>query len=101
MAEGLLRLALAAPDPGDVVNLATGTLTPVRGFVETAARVMGIPGERLRFGALPTRGEEMAHDPVRIERLRRLTGWSPAIGIEDGIARAAAFGRRPAAPSTR
>ena len=85
--EGLLRLgALPAPDLG-VVNIATGRLTTVREFTEVAADVLGIAKARLEFGALPTRAEEMRHDPVRIRRLAELTGWTPARAIRDGIER--------------
>jgi UDP-glucose 4-epimerase len=87
VAEGLLRLGVSSAEPGAAVNLATGTLTSVRSFAERAARVLGISAERLRFGALPTRAEEMHHDPVTIARLRSLTGWTPSCGIEEGVRR--------------
>ncbi|MEP7002059.1 MAG: NAD(P)-dependent oxidoreductase [bacterium] len=83
--EGLLRLgALSTADAG-VVNLATGLLTTVRRFVEIASGVAGIAAQRLEFGALPARAEEMHHDPVNIARLRSLVDWSPATTIEEGV----------------
>jgi nucleoside-diphosphate-sugar epimerase len=85
--EGLLRLGtLSAADVG-VVNVATGELTTVRRFVEIAASVAGIAEQRLEFGALPTRAEEMHHDAVNVARLRSLTGWSPTTTIEEGVRR--------------
>ena len=69
VAEGLLRLGLSCGTPGEVVNLATGHLTTVRECAETAARVLSLSAERLRFGTLPTRAEEMQHDPVTLDRL--------------------------------
>lgn len=91
VAEGLLRLA-AVPDVyGDVVNLATGRLTSVREFVEVVAEEWGIDRRRLMFGALPTRPEEMNHDPVRIDRMVELIGWSPRTSIQEGTARGAQF----------
>lgn len=88
VAEGLLRLGLCRnAHPGEIVNLATGRLTPVREFTLEAARVLGIATERLAFGALPTRTEEMQHDPVLIARLKELIGWSPATDIASGVAR--------------
>jgi UDP-glucose 4-epimerase len=86
-AEGLLRLGVSQAEPGIVVNLATGKLTCVREFIEIAARVMGIPQENLRFGEVPTRVEEMSHEPVTVERLKRTTGFVPPTGIEEGIRR--------------
>jgi nucleoside-diphosphate-sugar epimerase len=85
VAEGLLRLGLSQPAPGEIVNLATGRLTTVRQFVEFAANILNIPEEKLLFGALPTRREEMNHAPVTLNRLRRLTSWAPPTSIPDGI----------------
>jgi nucleoside-diphosphate-sugar epimerase len=85
VADGLLRLGLAHAEPGEVVNLATGRLTTVRSFTETAAGILGMPMENLKFGAIPTRSEEMRHDPVSIERFRQITGTVPTTGIEEGI----------------
>lgn len=85
VAEGLLRLGVAPARCGDVVNLASGALTSVREFVETAAHVLSIAPERLRFGALPTRAEEMSHMPVTTHRLRLLTHWTPSTSIAVGL----------------
>ena len=85
VAEGLLRLGLVAAKPGEVVNLATGKLLSVRSFVETAARILHIPRDRLRFGSIPTREEEMKHAPVKLERLRQLIAWVPPTGLIEGI----------------
>lgn len=97
VADGLLRLALVDPSAapaGEVVNLATGTLTTVREFAERAGAVLGIPRAHLRFGRIPTRDSEMRHEPVSSARLRALTGWVPPTGIEEGVRRTA----RAAAP---
>lgn len=85
--EGMLRLGLLEAAGLGAVNVATGVLTPVRQFVETAADVMGIAPARLEFGAVPTRSEEQRHDPINIEKLRGLTGWTPSISIREGITR--------------
>ena len=85
--DGLLRLGALSVEHAGVVNLATGTLTTVRRFVEIASRVVGIPSGRLAFGALPTRAEEMHHDAVNVTRLHALTGWTPATSIEEGVRR--------------
>lgn len=90
-AEGLLRLGAAEPQAGAIVNLATGRLETVRGFAETAGRVLSISPELLRFGARAGRPAEMEHDNVSVERLRGLTGWSPSTSIGDGIAATAVY----------
>lgn len=92
VAEGLLRLGLTTDArPGEVVNLATGHLTSVRTFAQKAAGVLGIPTDKLDFGAKPTRTEEMKHAPVSIERLRQLTSWVPATTVEEGVGRTLRF----------
>jgi nucleoside-diphosphate-sugar epimerase len=91
VAEGLLRLGARAGEGGEggeggtLVNLATGRLTSVRDFALTAARVLGFDPELLRFGALPTRAEEMSHEPLTLRRLRDLLRWTPPTGVDEGI----------------
>lgn len=86
VAEGLLRLGIAtSAKPGEVVNLATGQLTSVSSFAETAARILDIPQDRLRFGMKPMRSEEMRHSAVTVERLWQLTSWKPPTSVDEGI----------------
>jgi nucleoside-diphosphate-sugar epimerase len=91
VAEGLLRLGLVKAQPGEMVNLATGQLTSVRTFAETAAGVLQIPYDRLEFGSLPTRAEEMKHSPVTLERLRQLIAWVPPTGVAEGVGKTLDF----------
>ncbi|REJ78236.1 MAG: NAD(P)-dependent oxidoreductase [Acidobacteria bacterium] len=86
-AEGLLRLGMSDARPGTVVNIATGKLTSIREFTEIAAGVIGIDAERLAFGALPTRPEEMFNDAVSVSRCRSLLDWVPETSITEGIGR--------------
>jgi nucleoside-diphosphate-sugar epimerase len=87
VAAGLLRLGCVPGADTGVVNLATGRLTTVREFIETSARLLQIPPERLDFGALPTRPEEMFHAPVPVGRLERLIRWLPETDVARGIER--------------
>jgi nucleoside-diphosphate-sugar epimerase len=87
IASGLLRLGLSPATPGEIVNLATGILTSVRQFAETAASVMAIPPERLLFGGRQMGPADEGHGRVVIDRLRALLSWSPPTGIEAGIRR--------------
>jgi nucleoside-diphosphate-sugar epimerase len=96
VADALLRLGRTATGPGEVVNVATGHLLTVRRFAEVAARVLGLADGQLVFGALPTRAEEMEHDPVNVSRLAVLTGWTPPTSVEDGIRRTVRAGAAPA-----
>ena len=91
VAEGLLRLAVSRVRPGEVVHLASGRLTSVREFAETAASVLGIGAPSLQFGALPDLPDEMWQDEVDVARLRELTAWVPETPIREGIRRAWEF----------
>jgi UDP-glucose 4-epimerase len=95
VADGLLRLGLnTTAKPGEVVNLATGQLTSVRSFAETAAHILDLPQDRLRFGAKPTRTEEMKHSAVTVARLQQLTSWRPTTTVDDGITETLRFFQR-------
>jgi len=86
VAEGFLRLGASEGAGHFIVNLATGRLTSVREFVGIAAAIIGLPTERLHFGVLPTRSDELEHDAVKLVRLRELTGgWQPRTSIGDGV----------------
>jgi UDP-glucose 4-epimerase len=91
VAEGLLRIGLIPANSSTIVNLATGKLTPVRRFAEIAAEILHIPFEKLEFGAIPTRKEEMDHDPVSIKRLSDLTAWIPPTSVAEGIRKTMMF----------
>mgnify|MGYP002784254989 CR=1 FL=1 len=97
VADILIELALAEASPGEIVNLATGKLTTVRGFVEIAAEVLHIPKKHLNFGDIPARAEEMRHEAVTIDRLRKLLGprlKTPLTDIAEGIRRTKDFNGR-------
>jgi UDP-glucose 4-epimerase len=84
--EGILRLGLVnSARPGEIVNLATGTMTSVRRFAETAGRILGIPAANLNFGAIPNGQWDVEHSEISLERLKRLTGWVPSTSIDQGI----------------
>lgn len=69
----LVDLAGAPYESGEVVNVACGRMHSVADFARECAAQLGMPAERLRFGALPARPEEMEHDGVDVRRLRALT----------------------------
>ena len=94
IATGLIGLGSTPGDAGAIVNVATGTLQTVRRFVEVSAKVLGLSARQLKFGALPTRPEEMSHESVNLNRLRQRLNWYPSPSIADGVRRALAFENR-------
>lgn len=91
VATGLLKLGAAHVEPGEVVNLASGEMTSVREFVELAARSLRIAPERLDFGALPIRAEEMSHDAISVQRLFELVAWKPSVDLANALERSHLF----------
>jgi nucleoside-diphosphate-sugar epimerase len=91
VAEGLLRLGISAGTPGEAVNLATGHLTSVREFAESAALVLKLPRERLLFGTESIRPDEMQITGVDVARLGQRTHWTPDPDPDRGIRRAVGF----------
>jgi len=85
-ADALLRMGMLPESPG-VLNVATGTLTSVREFAETAGRVIGLRPEQLQFGALPYRADEVAQGAVDTAKLQRYLQWQPSCSIAEGIRR--------------
>jgi len=90
VAEGLLRLALSAGPPGEVVNLATGRLATVAEFVRMAAQVLHLPPHIVKLQN-PVSDNELVHEAVAIERLRARTGWTPGTDLPLGLQRTLAF----------
>jgi UDP-glucose 4-epimerase len=93
-AEGLLRLGASSAPVPPVINIATGALTSVRRFAETAGEVLGMRPAQLNFGALPTRPDEAPHGPVSTALLEATLGWKPVIPVREGIRQTAAFAAR-------
>jgi UDP-glucose 4-epimerase len=69
-------------DTNVVINLGTGTGTTVRELVLAFNRVTG---ETIETADAPARPGDVAGAYTRIDRARRLLGWEPRFGIEDGI----------------
>jgi nucleoside-diphosphate-sugar epimerase len=89
VADALVALATSPHmASGDVVNVATGSMHAVRDFAHTTSVVLGMPAERLRFGALPGYPDEMAHERVSVARYRDRTGRSLPMDLTDAITRA-------------
>jgi len=87
VAEGIVRIAAAPAAPESVLNMATGQLETVRVFASCARDMLGIPAERVIFGAMPYRDDEVWQGKIEVGRLESFLGWRPAITVSDGIQR--------------
>jgi nucleoside-diphosphate-sugar epimerase len=90
VAEGLLRLGVQR-EPVGTINLATGRLTSIREFAETAAELLGLRAGQLQLGALPYRGDETQQGPTDVTRLKKLLFWRPVVTVREGIRKTIEF----------
>jgi nucleoside-diphosphate-sugar epimerase len=90
--------AQGALAPG-AYNVCSGVATSVRGFAEIAARIVGASADRLDFGALTMRTDELlwlVGDPTAFEQA---AGWSARIDVAEGIGRTIALQRSQPVPT--
>jgi UDP-glucose 4-epimerase len=85
--DACVRAALAEDlPPGAVVNVGTGVQTGVAELVATAERVTGRPVATAP-GAHPGRDWDTADWVCDPRAARELLGWTPTVGLADGLAR--------------
>lgn len=78
---------LAACSPhaaGEVINIGNGVEYGIRDVAEKIVRMTGNP-IRLLVGALPKRPGEAKHFFSSNEKAKQILGWSPKIGIDEGL----------------
>jgi nucleoside-diphosphate-sugar epimerase len=89
--DAFIRSATTAlPDPGAVVNIASGRQTTLEALVAATRRVLHVPSEPV-WGSMPARSWDTATwvgDPSGAERL---LGWRPSTPLDDGLGRMAAW----------
>jgi nucleoside-diphosphate-sugar epimerase len=76
--------ALVDSDVTGPVNVASGNGVTVRDVVETLARLTG-RADLLDAGALPMRPGDPESLVADVGRLRDEVGWTPRVGLEDGL----------------
>ena len=91
MAEALVRAVDAHPPEGDVVNVGTGRGITIRMLAETVCSAAGWDGE-IRFDASKPDGAR--HKTLDGTMGAKWLGWSPEVGLEDGIRRTIAWVER-------
>lgn len=78
------------PQISGIHNLCTGQGTSVADFARMAAKAAGANPDRLDFGAMPLRPDDMMWQVGDNSRLRTLFGWTPRLMLEDGLRQAIA-----------
>ncbi len=75
------------------VNVASGEPVRVATIVETIARIIG-GNPRVDWGAIPDGPQDVPVLAADVRKLRQGTGWTPAIGLEEGLQQTVAWWRR-------
>jgi nucleoside-diphosphate-sugar epimerase len=83
--DGLLRVGAAPGLEGQQVDLGSGRLVPVRSVVEQLYGLLGA-GKEPPFGAVADRPMEQVR-VARAEESEEQLGWTPAVALDDGLAR--------------
>lgn len=68
---------------GDVVNIACGTSYSLLELVQRIAALLSVPAE---YELAEPRVGEVKHSRANIDAARRLLGYEPVMGVEDGLA---------------
>ena len=84
-AEAIYRVA-ASEEAQGVFNLGSGRSQSIRSIIERV-RDMIDPALPLGFGELPYSPNQLMRLETSIDRLRRATGWTPQVGLDEGLRR--------------
>ncbi len=88
LVEGLQRALFTEGTQGEVINLGNPAEFTV---LELANLVVRVTGSRSEVRQVAARPEEIAQRRPDISKAKRLLGWEPAIPLDDGLARTAAW----------
>jgi UDP-glucose 4-epimerase len=84
LADGLVRAAERDGVGGEVFQLASGVETSVNNLVE---RLAAVSGREPRVRREPPRPGEILRNYSLVEKAREHLGYSPSVGLEDGLRR--------------
>lgn len=80
-----LRAGVAAASTGaPVLNVCSGVATSVRGLAEAVGTLFNRP---VATREAPARAGEIRHSLGALDAARRTLGWSPVLGLAEGLAR--------------
>jgi UDP-glucose 4-epimerase len=84
-AEAICRVTLSTSAEG-IFNLGSAQPRPLRAVIEYIRDLID-PALPLGFGQVAFRPDQVMHLEADIRRLHDTVGWSPAVSLEDGLAR--------------
>jgi UDP-glucose 4-epimerase len=83
----LIAAAVANDAAGEVFNVCSGEERSIREVAEMSVHVTGATDDTLQFGAVPYRQNEVWRLVGSNRKARRILGWRPRIGLEEGLRR--------------
>jgi dTDP-glucose 4,6-dehydratase len=90
-AAGFVAAATAVGVEGEVLNLGTGEAVTIADLVERVSHILGKPlTPRHDPARMRPAGSEVGRLVSNNEKARRLLAWTPAVGLDDGLARTVA-----------
>lgn len=90
--EAYLRIAHCQKARGEVINVGSGIPYKVKDVVMKIKELIG-GDTRVEIGALPYRKGERMECFCSNEKLKRLTGWTPRVPLEEGLKLTVAWSR--------
>jgi nucleoside-diphosphate-sugar epimerase len=94
--DGVLRACEAPDASGEVINVATGGRVSLNELLNTMNRIVGTNIEAIYRA--PREGD-VRDSQADISKARRLLGYTPSVGLEDGLRRTLEWCRTPASQS--
>jgi nucleoside-diphosphate-sugar epimerase len=88
--EALLGAARQSPDPGSVLNVASGRQTTLAEVVDGVRAVLGVEAEP-QWGSMERRAWDTPIWVGRPDRIREVLGWESTVPLEEGLRRTAAW----------
>ena len=87
-----IAAVLRAPAAAGLFNLGSGQAPPLRHTLEMLRDLID-PALPLGFGDVAYRPDQVMHLQADVSRLRRVTGWAPQVGLQEGLAQTVAWHR--------
>ena len=82
--------AIVTPKAQGIFNLGSGEAYTVRNIVENIRDLID-PNLPIGFGEVPYRPDQIMHLQADTSRLKKATGWSPQVHLDEGLARTVAW----------
>lgn len=76
-----------------IFNLGSGYTVKLKNLIEDIQKQIN-KNIKINFGAIPYRADQVMHLEADISRLYKVTGWTPSIGIKEGIAETIKWSRK-------